>query len=213
VATIEKSIEMIAKNAETIEPEGDIASLPIAVGDAVVYAAHGVGRVVALEQKQVGGSDRDCVVVDLAAGLRVTLPLSEAVDRLRRVAGEVELEDVQKTLASPPSERGRSWTTRIKTSKAKLAGGKATDLAEIVRDGDRFERGAPRVRLSHGEQGVHVHARALLVRELCSARRIEEDEAGAWIDAQITAEKKRGTEWPKKKTRRTFEELKAEADE
>jgi len=169
-----------------IQPEG-ATSLPIAVGDTVVYAAHGVGRVVALEQQRVGGTDRDCAVVELAAGLRVTLPLSEAAERLRRVAGEVELEHVRRTLASAASERGKSWTARIKESKAKLAGGKATDLAEIVRDGDLFERSANGAKLSHGEQRVYVQARALLVRELCSARGMQEDEAEAWIDAQITA--------------------------
>ena len=71
------------------------ASLDIAVGDTVVYAAHGVGRVVAREQKRVDGTKRDCVVVELDGELRVTLPLLEAAERLRAVADERELEDVR----------------------------------------------------------------------------------------------------------------------
>jgi CarD family transcriptional regulator len=157
----------------------------VAVGDTVVYAAHGIGRVVAREQKRVGGTERDCIVVDLDAGLRVTLPLADAAERLRAVAGERELDDVRRTLASAPGARIEPWTKRIKESKAKLAAGRATELAEIVRDGERLERAAGGTRLSHGESHIYRRARALLVGEVCSARGVGEDEADAWIDAQI----------------------------
>jgi RNA polymerase-interacting CarD/CdnL/TRCF family regulator len=109
--------------------------LHAAVGDMVVCAAHGVGRVVAHEQNRVGGTERDCVVIDLAAGLRITLPLQETAARLRAVAGERELEDVRSRLASRPSRRDKPWTKRVKESKAKLAAGLASELAEVVRTG------------------------------------------------------------------------------
>jgi CarD family transcriptional regulator len=157
----------------------------VAVGDTVVYAAHGVGRVVAREQKSVGGAERDCVVVDLAAGLRITLPLEDAAERLRAVVDERELEDVRRTLSSAPSDRDEPWTKRIKDSKAKLAGGRAIDLAEIVRDGDRLEHAERGSKLSHAERHVYLRARALLVGELCSARGLSEEEAESWIGAQI----------------------------
>lgn len=156
----------------------------VAVGDTVVYAAHGVGRVVAREHRLVGTEERDCVVVDLAAGLRVTLPLAEAAAKLRAVVDDTELEDVRRTLASEPSDRKGPWTKRIRVSREKLAVGRATDLAELVRDGGRFER-AEKARLSHGEHRIYRQARELLVRELCSARGMEESEADAWIEAQI----------------------------
>ena len=38
------------------------ALLDISVGDTVVYAAHGVGRVVAREQKRVDGTKRDWLI-------------------------------------------------------------------------------------------------------------------------------------------------------
>jgi CarD family transcriptional regulator len=175
---------VIAKNEGRTKPNGD-ASLKLDVGETVVYAAHGVGRVVALEQNRVDGTERDCVVVDLVDGLRVTLALSDAAERLRRVADERELEEVRKTLASTATEREGPWTKRIKESKEKLAAGKATGLAEIIRDGAGFERGSNGAQLSHAERRVYVQARGLLVNELCSARGMEEAEAEAWIDAQI----------------------------
>jgi CarD family transcriptional regulator, regulator of rRNA transcription len=158
-----------------------------AVGDKVVYGAHGVGEVVALEQRQVKGSKHDCVVVELAAGLRITLTLQEATARLRPVADKRQLEDVRGVLASRPSWRDERWTIRIKESKAKLAAGEATDLAEIVRDGDRYERTAKEARLSHQEQRIYSQARTLLVREVCVARGVTEEAAQAWIEAQMAS--------------------------
>ncbi len=170
---------MIAENAESLKLDG------VRVGDTVVYAAHGVGQVVAREQQQVGGTERDCVVVELAAGMRVTLALDEAGERLRAVADENQLENVRRTLAADSAERDSRWTARIRDNKAKLAGGSPTDLAELVRDGSRFEVDGSR--LSHVERRLYLQARELLTRELCSARGLEQEEAAAWIDAQIAA--------------------------
>jgi CarD family transcriptional regulator len=158
----------------------------VTVGDAVVYAAHGIGRVIARVQTRVAGTERDCVVVDLATGLRVTLPIEAAAERLRPVASNAEIEDIRRTLASDSSSRDGAWTRRITENKAKLASGRPIELAELVRDGVRLDRPASRLRLSHTEHRVYLQARELLVRELCSARGIEPGAADAWIEAQIT---------------------------
>jgi len=157
----------------------------VAVGDAVVYAAHGIGRVIAHERTRVAGTERDCIVVELATGLRVTLPIEEATERLRPVAGKAEIEDIRCTLASQPSSRDGTWTRRLTDNKAKLASGRPIELAELVRDGGRMDEPASRPRHSHTERLLYVQARELLVRELCTARGIEPDAADAWIEAQL----------------------------
>jgi CarD family transcriptional regulator len=167
----------------TGSPDETKHRLSVGVGDTVVYAAHGVGRVVAREQKQVAGTERECLVVDLATGLRVTLSVEEAAERLRATLDDSEFEGVRKTLSARTGDRLASWTKRVRESKDKLASGRATELAEIVRDGSRFEQAESR--LSHGERLVYLQARELLVRELCSARGLDPDEAEAWIDSQI----------------------------
>jgi CarD family transcriptional regulator, regulator of rRNA transcription len=155
------------------------------VGDTVVYAAHGIGRVVARQQKEVGGAECECIVLDLVSGgLRVTLPLEEAVGRLRTVADEDELEDVRRTLVAESASRDSAWTKRIKVNKAKLASGRPTELAELVRDGSRFER-LEGSQLSHAERRVYLQARELLTREISSVRGLHPDEAAAWIETQI----------------------------
>jgi CarD family transcriptional regulator len=160
--------------------------LSVAVGDTVVYGAHGVGSVVAQERRVVAGAERDCIVVNLAEGLRVTLAVEEAAERLRPLIDDGALANVQYTLADKRSRREGSWTKRINQGKAKLAAGNPVDLAQIVRDGACFERPANGLhRLSNSERLVYVRARQLLVREISSARGIEQEEADAWIEAQI----------------------------
>ena len=154
------------------------------VGDSIVCAPYGVGLIVAREQRDVAGTQCDCVVVDLAAGLRVTLPVREAAGRLRPVADGAELERVGATLAARCEERNGSWTRRIRETTAKFARGRPGDLAEIVRDGAGHRSAVP-VRLSDSERRVYLQARELLVREICSARGVDADEADRWIDAQI----------------------------
>ena len=165
----------------TVSPKSN-GKLKGVVGETVVYAAHGVGKIVAREQTKVDGTDRDSVVVNLATGLQVTLPHADAMERLRPVAGASDLKDVQRVLASGPQERTGRWTERHRESKAKLAAGRVTDLAELVRDGDPSSRAT---RLSPAEHNLYSQARALLVREVALARGIDEDEAEAWIDAQL----------------------------
>ena len=161
------------------------SALRFAVGDLVVYSAHGVGRVVARERVFVGGAERECILVDLAAGLRVTLPVEVATDRLRAVANEAEFACVKQTLAEP-GDRDGSWTRRIKESTAKLVRGGVVELAELVRDGARHDAPARGVsRLSTSERRLYLHARQLLAREICSARGVEQVEADAWIEAQL----------------------------
>ena len=173
---------IIEKEAKTGFEGGAVPGA--AVGDVVVYAAHGVGRIVAREQRLIAGAERECVVLDLAAGLRVTLSLEEATERLRPVADEDELKVVQMMLAAEPTGRDGPWTQRMRESKEKLARGRASELAELVRDGIRHERSGAR-RLSAGESSVYKQARQLLVREICSARGIDETEANQWIEAQV----------------------------
>jgi CarD family transcriptional regulator len=171
-------------------PSSADGTLKLAVGDLVVYSAHGVGRVVARERQLLAGAERDCILVELVMGLRVTLTLEAAQERLRAVVSEAELAAVRKTLAEEPHGRDDSWTTRIKASKAKLASGRAVDLAELVRDGARCEdrawNGLPR--LSDEERRVYLQARQLLTREISSARGVEHADAELWIEAQIPSE-------------------------
>ena len=162
----------------------EIEGATLGVGDAVVYAAHGVGRVVAREQRDVAGAARECLVVDLVTGLRVTLPAEDAAERLRPVRATRTSSRSRKSWLPRPvsaSGYGRSAFRRARRSSRRGA----AELAELVRDGALLEATGNGSRLSHQERRVYVQARDLLARELAWAQGLDVEQVEAWIDAQI----------------------------
>src|SRR5882672_10229205 len=148
-------------------------SVKLAVGDAVVYAAHGAGRVAAREQRTVLGVEQEVVVLELGHGLCVTLPIEQARERLRPVASEADVQRVQQTLHEEGETAEGSWHQRLKQGRAKLASGDPLELAELVRDGMRHQSQARKgaaPKFSETERRLYVQARELLTREIGSAR-------------------------------------------
>lgn len=156
----------------------------------VVYASHGAGRVAARERRVVLGKRQEVIVLALAGGLSVELPMERARELLRPLASEADMSRVRKTLGADHAVSGDSWLKRRRDSQAKLTGGDPVELAEIIRDSARREWTLPakgtKSQLSPGERELFVKARQLLSNEIALARGVEPAEADAWIDEQLT---------------------------
>jgi CarD family transcriptional regulator len=158
------------------------------VGDVVVYAAHGAGRVVARERRLVQGVMQDVVVLELADGLSVTLPVEHARGLLRPLLSRVDLNRVQETLGEDHALSEAVWLKRRKDTQLKLAGGDPLALAEVVRDGAVRERrliAKGKGHLSPSERDLYTRARKLLSGEIGLAQGLEPVEADAWIEQQL----------------------------
>jgi CarD family transcriptional regulator len=171
--------------------EGYSESVKLAVGDAVVYPAHGVGRVLARERRMVQGAMQEVLVLELPQGLSVTLPIERAHGLLRPLLSETDLGRVQETLREDHTPSNDVWLKRRKDTQVKLAGGDPLGLAEVVRDGALRERrliakqnGS---RLSTGERALYMRARTLLSTEIGLAHGLQPVDADAWIDEQLAA--------------------------
>jgi len=161
-------------------------ALHLSVGDRVVYASHGIGRVESREKRRPNG---EVLILVFENGMRVTLPLERAQSTLRALSGEPELEEVRRMLGSDPPRAGvEHWSRRHRNAQAKLVVGSVSGLAEIVRDGAHRER----ARLTKGtvpmSNQLYKTARKLLVAEVAAARGIEPDAADAWVGVQLDAE-------------------------
>src|SRR5207248_2962407 len=147
----------------------------------VVYASHGAGHVAARERRVVLGRRQEVVVLALAGGLSVELPMERAHELLRPLASEADMSRVQKTLGAAHVVSGDSWLKRRRDSQAKLTGGDPVGLAELIRDGARREWALPargiKSQLSPGERELFVKARRLLSNEIALARGVELAEA------------------------------------
>ena len=161
----------------------------LAVGDVVVHAALGAGRVAAREKTVVLGAEQEVVVLELADGLSVTLPVQLARELLRPLVSEAGVRGVQETLREDGVLSGDVWLKRLKQVQAKLRGGDPLELAEIVRDGARRERtltaNGTNSKLSLSEKALCVKARKLLSGEIGLARGLDRAVVDAWIDEQL----------------------------
>ena len=100
----------------------------------VVYGSHGAGHVAAKERRVVLGKRQEVIVLALAGGLSVELPMERAHELLRPLASEADMSRLQKTLGADHAISGDPWLKRRRDSQAKLTGGDAIELAEIIRD-------------------------------------------------------------------------------
>lgn len=158
--------------------------LNLAVGDVVVYASHGVGRVAIRREEGV-------VVEFATSGLSVILPLERAFACVRPLSTEAQIVSVGETLGGADPDVDSSWQRRLKATKAKVTGGEAVDLAEVIRDvSRRDERASARNepgKLSLTERQLYIKARQLLADEIGASRGVDRAHADEWIAEQLTA--------------------------
>lgn len=179
---------MTSRQIAASPPDDLLPALKLAVGDVVVYASHGIGCVEA--RPACRGDLPETVVLGFESGLKVTLPVSRARRALRSLSGELELEDVRRTLCADVAPAGESWLRRFRTMQEKVSAGLVTGLAEVVRDGVQQERrlaaraGGGRA-TAPSERHLYLQARKLLAAEIAHARGIEPEDADVWIVEQI----------------------------
>lgn len=164
-------------------------SMKLAVGDLVVYGRHGAGRI-ASREKTISGELGEVIILDLPAGLSVTLPLERARELLRPLASEAVMATVQAILREDEPVNDDTWLKRWKAMQAKVATGETVSWAEVVRDSvqrTRTPTGHGKTkRLSPNEVALYRKARQLLADEVGLAQGVEPSQADDWITDQLS---------------------------
>jgi RNA polymerase-interacting CarD/CdnL/TRCF family regulator len=152
------------------------------VGDLVVYASHGIGRVKAL------GAGGETVVLELPQELSVTLPIDRARELLRPLSSEPDIARIKRTLRGAETAAASTWSKRFNATREKVTAGDVVGLAEVVRDGVIRERRAAAQggsAASPTERHLYLKARKLLAEEIGRSRGIDPELADAWIVDQV----------------------------
>lgn len=151
--------------------------MELAIGDGVVYGAHGAGAITGREVREVLGEQQVVILLALAHGLVVELPLARAEELLRPVADAEEIARLRVVLRSDPALDSDPWLKRQRTARAKL--GTAVGLAEVVSEGTQ------RASVSPSERELVQRAKDLLAAEIALSRGEDPSIATAWIDDQL----------------------------
>jgi len=102
--------------------------------DYVVYPKHGVGQILSVSSKTIGGIDVQCYDIkfekDRAMGL---LPINKQ-SHLRFLSTINQINKSISILKSKPKIKRSMWSRRAQEYEQKITSGKIYDLAEVVRD-------------------------------------------------------------------------------
>ncbi|MBW1894887.1 MAG: CarD family transcriptional regulator [Deltaproteobacteria bacterium] len=153
-------------------------------GDLAVYPAHGVGRIEAVETKEIGGNKQDFYIMKiLENNMVIMIPISnvESVG-LRNVIGKNEIKKVYKVMKSKKetSIDTQTWNRRYREYMDKIRTGSLYDVAEVFRDLFLLNESK---NLSFGERKLLDTARGLLLKELCTAKNKDEEFVMAEIES------------------------------
>ncbi|NBC21532.1 MAG: CarD family transcriptional regulator [Alphaproteobacteria bacterium] len=163
-------------------------TLTFEVEQSIVYPAHGVGRVTAIETQTVAGMELEVYVVSFDQDkmiLRVPTNRAEA-SGMRALAGSKLVDDALKTLGGKARIKRTMWSRRAQEYEAKINSGDLISIAEVVRD---LHRGDDQPDQSYSERQLYESALDRMARELAAVENIDRDKAMDML-AQSLAKKK-----------------------
>ena len=104
------------------------------IKDYVVYPKHGVGQILAVSSKTIGGIEVQCYEIkfekDKATGL---LPINKQ-SHLRPLSSINQINKAISILKGKPKIKRTMWSRRAQEYEQKIVSGKIYDLVEVVRD-------------------------------------------------------------------------------
>ena len=145
-------------------------------GEAIVYPAHGVGRITAIEEQEIAGFKLELFVVSFEKDKMVLrVPTAKAASvGMRKLADPDLVQKALTTLTGRARIKRTMWSRRAQEYEAKINSGDPVSIAEVVRD---LHRNADQPDQSYSERQIYQAALDRLVRELAAIDGIDEQSA------------------------------------
>ncbi len=157
----------------------------------IVYPAHGVGQIVAIEEQEVAGYKLELFVINFVKDkmtLRVPTAKIASVG-MRKLAEPPIVNRALETLKGRARIKRTMWSRRAQEYEAKINSGDIVAIAEVVRDLFRSESQPEQ---SYSERQLYEAALDRLSREISAVQRITETEAIKEIEAALAKGPRRG---------------------
>jgi CarD family transcriptional regulator, regulator of rRNA transcription len=147
----------------------------------VVYPAHGVGRIVSIEEQEIAGAKLELFVINFEKDkmtLRVPTSKLESVG-MRKLSEEKVVKKALTTLKGKARVKRTMWSRRAQEYEAKINSGDLISIAEVVRD---LYRSEAQPEQSYSERQLYEAALDRMARELAAVEKMDEASAVAKID-------------------------------
>ncbi len=190
-----RPIQVTNKSLAPITPVRQMAPAPAnekveyKKGDYVVYPAHGVGQIEAIETATIGGMEiKLYAIVFEKDRMRLKVPVFKAhASGLRRLSTTNRMQDALKTLQGRAQIRRAMWSRRAQEYETKINSGDPVSIAEVLRD---LKRSNDDSEQSYSERQIYQSAMERLAREVAAVDKITETEATERLEKLIRGGRK-----------------------
>ena len=150
----------------------------------IVYPAHGVGQIVAIEEQEVAGFKLELFVISFAKDkMTLKVPLPKVLNgAIRKLADADTVKRALDTLTGRARVKRTMWSRRAQEYEAKINSGDLGSIAEVVRD---LYRSEAQPEQSYSERQLYEAALDRMAREIAAVNRVIETEALKLIEASL----------------------------
>jgi CarD family transcriptional regulator len=144
--------------------------------DFVVYPAHGVGKIMSIEEQEIAGLRLELFVISFEKDkMTLRVPTHKATEiGMRSLSTPDVVTKALDTLKGKARVKRAMWSRRAQEYEAKINSGDPVSIAEVVRD---LHRNADQPDQSYSERQIYQAALDRLVRELAAIDGIDEQAA------------------------------------
>ena len=157
----------------------------------IVYPAHGVGQILAIEEQEVAGAKLELFVINFVKDkMTLRVPTAKIVSvGMRKLAEPPVVKRALDTLKGRARIKRTMWSRRAQEYEAKINSGDIVAIAEVVRD---LYRSDTQPEQSYSERQLYEAAVDRLSREIAAVQRVTETEAIKEIEAALAKGPRRG---------------------
>jgi CarD family transcriptional regulator len=157
----------------------------------IVYPAHGVGQIMAIEEQEVAGAKLELFVINFVKDkMTLRVPTAKiATVGMRKLAEGPLVKRALETLKGRARVKRTMWSRRAQEYEAKINSGDIVAIAEVVRD---LFRSDTQPEQSYSERQLYEAALDRLSREIAAVQHITETEAVKEIEAALAKGPRRG---------------------
>ncbi|MBV9531085.1 MAG: CarD family transcriptional regulator [Bradyrhizobium sp.] len=157
----------------------------------VVYPAHGVGQILAIEEQEIAGSRLELFVINFIKDkMTLRVPTAKVANvGMRKLSDPALIRKALETLRGRARVKRTMWSRRAQEYEAKINSGDIVAIAEVVRD---LYRSESQPEQSYSERQLYEAALDRLSREIAVVQHSTETEAVKEIESQLAKSPRRG---------------------
>ena len=157
----------------------------------VVYPAHGVGQILAIEEQEIAGAKLELFVINFMKDkMTLRVPTAKVANvGMRKLSEPALVKRALETLKGRARVKRTMWSRRAQEYEAKINSGDIVAIAEVVRDLYRSELQPEQ---SYSERQLYEAALDRLSREIAVVQHVTETEAVKEIEGQLAKSPRRG---------------------